>query len=116
MTKDEFHDLVMSFPGVEIGTSYGHPSYKLGGKFFTRVRSEDDSAVLQDVPFDERELLMEAEPEVFHFTEHYRGYPMVLARLAPTTAERLRPLLERRWRTQAPKKLQRALSAPPPGA
>jgi hypothetical protein len=115
MTRDDFHDLVMSLPGVETGTSYGHPSYKLGGKFFTRVRAEDDSAVLQDVSFDERELLLEAEPDVFHFTDHYRSYPMVLARLGPTTPERLRPFLERRWRTQAPKKLQKALSAAAPG-
>ena len=33
-----------------------------------------------DVSFDEREMLMEAEPETFHITAHYKDYPSVLAR------------------------------------
>ena len=105
MTEDEFRTLVLGFPGVEPGTSWGEPSFKLNGKFFTRVRAEDGSAVLQDVPPDEREALMEAEPEVFHFTDHYRNYPMVLARLAPASVEQVRSLLERSWRRRAPKRL-----------
>lgn len=108
VTKDEFEALVLALPGVEAGTSYGHPSFKLNGKFFTRVRAEDASAVLQDVPPDEREALMEAEPEVFHVTDHYRNYPMVLARLAPASTDQVRGLLERSWRLRAPKRLLKA--------
>lgn len=73
MTAAELHAIVMSFPGVEEGTSYGHPSYKVGRKFFTRLRGEDASVVLQAVGFDEREMLIEAEPALFHFTPHYRN-------------------------------------------
>lgn len=108
MTEDEFRTLIFSFPGVEPGTSYGHASFKLNGKFFTRVRAEDGSAVLQDVPPDEREALMQAEPEVFHLTDHYRNYPMVLARLAPASVDQVRGLLERSWRRRAPKRLLKA--------
>lgn len=105
MTEDEFRQLVLALPGVEPGTSYGQPSFKLNGKFFTRVRPEDGSAVLQDVPPDEREALMEAEPEVFHLTDHYRNYPMVLARLEAASVDQVRGLLERSWRRRAPKRL-----------
>ena len=35
MTKDEMTAIVMSFPGAEPGMSYGSPSFKLNGKFFT---------------------------------------------------------------------------------
>lgn len=97
--------IVMAFPGTEKGVSYGRPSYKVNGKFFTRLRAEDDSMVLVDVPFDEREMLMEAEPATFHFTAHYKDYPSVLARIASLHPGSFRAFLERRWRKIAPKKL-----------
>ena len=81
MGPKQFHDLVMGFPHTEQGTSYGQPSYKAFGKFLTRLRSEDESVVLGQVPLDEREMLCEADPQTFHFTDHYRNYPCVLARL-----------------------------------
>ena len=105
MTKDEMEAIVMAFPTVEKGLSYGSPAYKVNGKFFTRLRREDDSLVLLEVNFDEREMLMEAEPETFHFTAHYKDYPSVLARIATLHPGSLKAFLERRWRKVAPKKL-----------
>lgn len=113
MTADEMHAIVMAFPGVEEGTSYGRPSYKVGGKMLTRLRDEDESVVLQEVGFDEREMLIEAEPATFHFTDHYRNYPIVLARIASLDPGSFRGFLERRWRKIAPKALVRAWEAPP---
>ena len=105
MTEAEMDAIAMSFPMVEKGMSYGRPSYKVNGKFFTRLRREDDSVVLVDVPFDEREMLMEAEPQTFHFTAHYKDYPSVLARIATLHPGSFRNFLERRWKKIAPKKL-----------
>jgi hypothetical protein len=105
MTQDEMEAIVMAFPGAEKGISYGRPSYKVNGKFFTRLRREDDSMVIMDVSFDEREMLMEAEPGTFHFTAHYKDYPCVLARIASLHPGSFRNFLERRWRKIAPKKL-----------
>ena len=97
--------IVMAFPGTEKGVSYGRPSYKLNGKFFTRLRREDASVVLMDVSFDEREMLMEAEPGTFHLTPHYKDYPCVLARIDSLHPGSFRNFLERRFRKVAPKKL-----------
>lgn len=108
MTRDEFAAIALSFPGAEAGTSYGEPSFKMRGKFFTRVRSEDDSAVLQCVPNDERDLLIEMEPATFHFTDHYRGYPIVLARLGTLDPAQARAFLERQWRKMATKAMEKA--------
>ena len=108
MTEDEFRRLVLSFPDVEEGTSYGMAGYKLRGKGFTRLRSEDDSVVLR-VGFDEREMLMEAEPDTFHLTPHYQNYPSVLARLSSVDPGTVKSFLERRWRQCAPKKLLKEL-------
>ena len=105
MTLEEMEAIVMSFPGVEKGMSYGRPSYLVNKKFFTRLRREDDSVVLMDVSFDEREMLMEAEPGTFHFTAHYKDYPCVLARIGDLHPGSFRAFLERRWRKIAPKKL-----------
>ncbi|MEJ0064045.1 MAG: hypothetical protein WDM85_00425 [Caulobacteraceae bacterium] len=73
-------------------------------KFFTRLRRDDASLVLMEVSFDEREMLIEAEPQTFHFTAHYKDYPAVLARMATLHPGSFRNFLERRWRKIAPKK------------
>jgi hypothetical protein len=111
VTGEEMRAICLSFPGVEEGTSYGRPAFLVNKKFFTRLRSEDASVVLMEVGFDEREMLIEAEPETFHFTAHYKDYPAVLARIATLHPGSFRNFLERRWRKIAPKALVRAREA-----
>jgi len=105
MTWDEVREIALSFPGVEEGSSYRTPGFKVKGKFLTRLRSEDNSLVLVDVPIDEREMLIEADPAVYHFTPHYKDYPSVLARMETVHPGSLRNFLERRWRNVAPKRV-----------
>jgi hypothetical protein len=104
MTFEEMESIVLSFPGAERGVSYGAPSYKVNGKFFTRLRREDASLVLLEVSFDEREMLIEADPQTFHVTPHYKDYPSVLARMEHLHPGSFRNFLDRRWRKVAPKK------------
>jgi len=111
MTEAEAHAIIMSFPAVTEGVAWGYPAYKAADKFFTRLRREDDSLVLLEVGFDEREMLMEAGPETFHLTEHYRKYKTVLARLATLDPGTLRGMLERRWRAVVPKRMIKAYDA-----
>jgi hypothetical protein len=103
MTKDEVHALIMAFPETEEAQSYGKPAYKAFGKFFTRIRRQDASVVIGCVPIDEREMLIELDPETFHFTAHYKDYPMVLARMTSVEPEQLRSFLTRQWRKNASK-------------
>lgn len=103
MTRDQAEALILSFPEVEEGTSYGRPAYKAFGKFFTRFRREDGAIVLGGVPHDERDMLCEADPETFFFTDHFRNYPYVLARLPGLEPDQLRGFLTRTWRKNAPK-------------
>ena len=111
MTAEEMRAIVLSFPGAEEGSSYGQPSFKVNGKFFTRLRREDESLVLLEVSHDEREMLMEAEPATFHITPHYKDYPSVLARIESLHPGSLRGFLDRRWRRIAPKKLVKEFDA-----
>ncbi len=111
MGPKQFHELVMAFPHTEYATSYGQPAYKAFGKFLTRLRTEDDSVVLGSVPNEEREIICEADPETFHFTDRYRNYPYVLARLKRLDAKTLRGYLMRQWRHNAPAKWLKAFEA-----
>ena len=111
MTPDEMREIILSFPGAEEGESYGAPAYKVNGKFFTRLRREDQSVVLTGVSFDERDMLMEAEPATFHTTPHYKDYPSVLARIESLHPGSFRNFLDRKWREIAPKKLIKEFDA-----
>lgn len=105
VTRSGLRAIALSFPGASEGTSYGKPSFLVGGKFFTRLRDEDDSVVLVVGSIDERDMLLESDTKLFHITDHYRNYPAILARMAHLDAATLRGMLERRWRAMAPKKL-----------
>ena len=112
MTRDEVRALLLSFPGVEDGVSYGEPSYKVAGKFFTWMRPRlDDSIVVHLGNRDERDLLVEMDPATFHFTDHYCDHPIVLARIASVDPTWLRAALERRWRRVAPRRMVTAFDA-----
>lgn len=94
----------LALPGVEEGTSYGTPALKVAKKFLTRLRTEDGSIVVM-MPMDEREIKMEAAPEIYHITDHYRSWPTVLVRLSNVPKKELAALLTRAWENAAPKKL-----------
>lgn len=109
MTFDEVRAMALAWPGVEGGTSYDTPALKVKGKLLARLREDGDSLVVTGIGFDEREMLMAAEPAVFFITGHYRDWPIVLVRLSAATPETVKELLLRRWRTIAPKRLVQAL-------
>lgn len=109
LSTAQLRKIVLSFPGTSEGTSYGKPSFLVTRKFFTRLRSEDDSLVLVVASIDERDMLLESDPSLFHITDHYRNYPAVLARRSVIDAPTLRGMLERRWRVIAPRKLVKEL-------
>jgi hypothetical protein len=105
ITRDEIDAIVMSFPGATRTRSYGRPSYHIGKKFFTWVREEEDSLVVRLGSIDERGMLIESDPKLYHITDHYRDYPTVLVRLQPATPALIRTMLERRFRPIATNKL-----------
>ena len=104
VTLETVRALALALPETEEGTSYGTPAFRVHKKFFARLREDGETLVVK-VDLDEREVLMEAHPEVFFITDHYRGYPLMLVRLPAVEREQLRELLEEAWRRSAPKKL-----------
>ncbi|HET6232840.1 MAG TPA: MmcQ/YjbR family DNA-binding protein [Longimicrobiaceae bacterium] len=102
--------LAAGLPEVEEGTSYGTPALKVKGKLFARLWEDGDTLVLK-VNLFERRFLMDAEPETFFITDHYRDYPAVLVRISAIAEETLRERLTESWRMVAPKRLLASLEA-----
>jgi hypothetical protein len=97
-------------PEVEEGFSYGTPALKVRGKkMIARLKEDGETVVfiLEDV--DLQEILIDTQPELYFITDHYRGWPAVLARLARLRAPECRERLEAAWREKAPKTLVRRL-------
>jgi hypothetical protein len=86
--------VALSLPGVEEGTSYGTPAWRAGRRMLVRLHQDGQSIVLK-IGNETRDHLLQADPETFFVTDHYRGYPMVLARLDRLSAADLRKLLMR---------------------
>ena len=107
LTIDDVRAMVLALPGTEEVSWRGAPGFKAGGKFLCRLK-EDGQTLGIRITFDEREMLMEADPEAFYLTDHYRPYPAVLVRLSKVDPGTLKRLIVQHWRKVAPKKLVRA--------
>nr|WP_233285268.1 MmcQ/YjbR family DNA-binding protein [Bradyrhizobium acaciae] len=101
----------MPWPEVEDGSSYGTPALKVREKMLVRLKEDGDSLVMPGVPPDERDMLVETQPKLFYFTDHYRDYPIVLIRHAKAKRQTVEPLLRRHWRSLASKKAVRDYDA-----
>jgi hypothetical protein len=111
MTFDDIRKLTLAWPEVEDGTSYGTAALKVRKKLLARLREDGDSLVVLGVPLDERDMLVESQPKLFYFTDHYRDYPIVLVRLSKAKRASVEPLLRRRWRELASKAAVRDFDA-----
>ena len=104
MTLENVRKLLLTFPGVEEGSSYGTPGFRVKGKFLARMK-EDGETLAVKCGDAERDFRMQADPETFFITEHYKGYPTVLIRLRQVSLSDLGEVLEEAWRRNAPKRL-----------
>ena len=104
LTFDDVRKFALLWPEVEDGTSYGTPALKVRKKMLARLKEDGDSLVMPGGPPDEREMLVESQPKLFYFADHYRDYPIVLIRLSKAKRTAVEPLLRRHWRTLASNK------------
>jgi hypothetical protein len=103
LTFDDVRKIALAWPEVEDGTSYGTAALKVRKKLLVRLKEDGDSLVMPGVPPDERDMLVESQPTIFYFTDHYKDYPMVLIRLSKVKCATVEPLLRRQWLALASK-------------
>ena len=90
-------------PEVVEATSYGTPALMVRRKFLSRVKDADTVVLM--CPVEEKEMLVEAAPDVYFETDHYRGWPAILVRIHRIEPAELRHRLRRAFLLQAPKTL-----------
>jgi hypothetical protein len=100
-------ELALALPEVEAEeSSDGRPRFRVQGKAFAwMARERDGGGLAVRVDRDEKELILESNPDVYFSSPHYRGYPGVQIRVEGIEREELAERLEDAWLVQAPKRL-----------
>lgn len=118
------HEICMSLPEVELGTSWGdRPTYLVRGKGFLLCRKPHPTAVdpRTGEPYDDLLVIMtagEADKQAlvaderlpFFTIDHFDGYPAVLvqqSRLGEIEREELAEIITDAWAAKAPRSLSR---------
>jgi hypothetical protein len=68
----------LDLPGLEETTGFGRPSLRVRGRSI--MGSKNGETLVVFCPLEEKELLLEAVPEIYFETDHYKGYPAILVR------------------------------------
>ena len=113
---DTVREIALSFPEVE-ESGQERTVFKVRGKAFAwAARERDGGGLAVRVDGDDKQLLLEANPEAYFSSPHYRGYPAVQVRLDSIARDELAERLEDAWLIQAPKRLAARYLAGPEGA
>lgn len=110
MTWEEASAIARELPAVEPGSYHGYPALRVAGRFLMRLGDDPGDIELKGLSFDEREMLIQSAPAIFHAPDG-RDRPF-FARLAALDSLTLRGVLQARWRRIAPRALRKARDAP----
>jgi hypothetical protein len=81
---------------VEESTMYGSPALKLGGRLVACLashKSAEPGTLVLRTTFEQREVMIEEEPETYYLKPHYETFPVVLVRLSRASREAMKDLL-----------------------
>ncbi|HLI65737.1 MAG TPA: MmcQ/YjbR family DNA-binding protein [Caulobacteraceae bacterium] len=116
-TEADVERLALSLPNVVAEVRHGQQRFAIEGKgvawaYLAREKPKTPRVLVPGVvaircPIEEKEMLIEAAPEIYFDDDHYRGFPGVLVRLAAIGEAELKARLERARDVQAPKRRRR---------
>jgi hypothetical protein len=116
-TEDDVRRLALELPGVIVDERHGQRHYTIEGKgiawaYLARDKPKDKRTLRPGIvaircPIEEKEMLIEAAPDIYFDDDHYRGFPGVLVRLAAISEGELSARLARAFELQAPKRRRR---------
>jgi hypothetical protein len=110
VTFELLRAMVLALPETEETTSWDARSFKVNGKVILYWNPTHDAPVFK-VPVEERDFLIEADPETFFTTDHHRPHGLVLARPDKLDPGWARANIERVWRAQAKRATVKAWDA-----
>ena len=118
---DRVWRLGCAMPDVEEGTAWGVPALRSSGRIIcctaAHKDAEPDTLVVM-LSFDQRDALIEEEPDVYYLKPHYLSHPCVLVRLGAIRDDALRDLLltAQHFITKAPAASRKSRPRPRAGA
>jgi hypothetical protein len=98
-------EFALAFPEAQEDTSYSRPAFRVRGKLFAWMSPHEEGALVVRVDPDEKQFLLESDPDRYFSTPHYEGYPAVLIRLERIERDQLAERIEDAWLLRAPKRL-----------
>jgi hypothetical protein len=91
-SEDDVRELALALENSTEKPSYGTPGFRVLDKLFARIR-EEGVLVVWCESLEEKDFLIEGDPDKFFTTPHYDGHAMVLVRLDAVDREELAELL-----------------------
>lgn len=99
--------LSLKLPNVVETTAWGNPCLKTHGKLWAWWSPSEDAPVFK-MAKEEREFLIEVDPETFFVTDHYRSHNLVLVYPQKLDLEWAKLHLLKTWKSMAPKRVLKA--------
>jgi hypothetical protein len=97
---DLVRDIALKLPEVQATESARGPGLKVRGRLMACPavhRSAEPNTLMVRVSMEERERRIEANPDIYYVTDHYRKYPALLVRLSKIERNSLEELLTCSW-------------------
>jgi hypothetical protein len=98
--------LSLVLPEVTEAQPWGHEVLKAFGKLWCYWAYYEDAAVFK-AGFEEREMLMQADPATFFLHPHFAPHKLVLVRAGHIDPDWAKARLVQQWRDAAPKRFLR---------
>jgi hypothetical protein len=108
----------LALSGTEVSSSWGSPALSVRGKTYAVMaahKSAESGTLLIVLPIDQRDELIEADPDTYYLKPHYVSYPSVLVRLSRIPDDALRDLLLTAWQLASKSARRRTRTRPPSG-
>lgn len=100
--------IALELPEVEESRD-GRVAYRVRRKLFAwAARGRDGGGLGIRVEREEKQLILDSNPDVYFSSPHYDGWPGVQIRLEAIGEDELRERLEDAWLIQAPRRLAKA--------
>src|ERR1700744_2771615 len=96
LSKTEARKVMLAVKGTAEGPYFGKPSVFYGESFVARVHDKEEAVALRVGTIEMRDVMLEAEPGLFYITDHYKPWPMLLARLKALDTKTLKELVAAR--------------------
>src|ERR1700748_824055 len=81
LTKAQARKTMLAIKDTIEQPYFGKPAVFHGEAFVGRVHDKEEAVALRVGSIEMRDVMLEAEPRLFYITEHYKPWPMLLARL-----------------------------------